>query len=538
MSMMYNAMAGLTSAQTALDITSKNIANSSVPGYSRQQVVNSTSPTGTVYVSDVQRISDNFLTSQVWESASDYGYSLSFSSQATLLEKTITSDSTSLSPALNEFFGALNDAAADPADIPHRQQVLGNAESLASRFNTLQSQLQKQYKQVNDQLETVTSEANGLLKQLADVNEAIAKTSVESGGVPNNLVDTRDQLVQQVSELMDVRAEITDTGSVNLSLSNGDMLVMGNEANTLALVPGNSNPEAKQLVLKTGTAEKPVSQVGGSIQGLLEFRDNELDTAMRELGRLALVTVDAINSELKDGYDLNGDKGTALFTDINNVGNRAKAFADNKGNAVLDVEISDTSKLTASDYRVDFIENTDTGKIEYRVTRGSDDEVVATGTDMPIEFDGVSISVPQGKAQAGDSFTVEPTRNFASSVSVSNDISPEKLAFSSEKGATGNNDVLNKLIDLKDKKLVGGEYSISEGWSQMSADVIGTSASAKSKLNAGQQLYQHAQSKELSVSGVNMDEEAMNMIRYQQSYQANARVIAASQKMLDTILAL
>ncbi|MGY0216825.1 flagellar hook-associated protein FlgK [Endozoicomonadaceae bacterium StTr2] len=538
MSIIHNAMAGLTSAQMALDITSQNIANSTVAGYSRQQVLNATSPTGTVYVSDVQRVSDNFLTSQVWESASDYGKSLSFSSQATMLEKTVTAESTSLSPALNEFFGSLNDAAGDPADIPHRQQVLSNANSLASRFNTLQSRLQTQYKQVNDQLGSVVGEANGLLQQLAGVNEAIGKTSTQDGGVPNHLLDTRDKLVQQVSELMDVKAEITDNGSANLTLSNGDMLVMGSEANSLALVAGTTDPAAKQLVLKTGTAEKPVTQVGGSVQGLIDFRDGELNDAMRKLGRLALVTVDAINSELKKGFDLEGNKGTPLFTDINNVGNRASAMSGNKGDAVLDVEITDTSKLTASDYRVDFIENPSTGKLEYRVTRGSDDEVVAKGTDMPIEFEGVSISVPEGKAQAGDSFSVEPTRNFASSVSVSENITPKKLAFSSEKGATGNNDIVNKLIGLKDKNLVGGEYSISEGWSQLSADVVSTSASAKSKMQAGQQLYQHAQNKELSVSGVNKDEEAMNMVRFQQSYQANAKVIAASQKMLETILAI
>ena len=83
-----------------------------------------------------------------------------------------------------------------------------------------------------------------------------------------------------------------------------------------------------------------------------------------------------------------------------------------------------------------------------------------------------------------------------------------------------------------------GEYSINEAWSMMVSDVVGTSAGAQSRYEASAQLYMHAQNQDLSVRGVNMDEEAINLIVFQQSYQANAKVIAASQEMLDTILAL
>ena len=417
MSMMYNATAGLTSSQTALNVTSQNISNSAVPEYSRQEVVYGTSPTGTVYVSDVQRVSDDFMTSQVWESASDYGYSLSYGSQAVLLENTFTSDSTSLSPSLNEFYGSLNDAAADPADVANRQQVLNSADYLANSFNTLQSQMDAQYQQINDQLFAMVEEVNGTLTALADLNEAIAETSSQPGGVPNNLLDERDQLIQQMSELIDVEADIQDDETVNLYLPTGELLVMGGEANSLEMVPGDPDNSSFQLVLDTGTSKKPVTGVGGSVQGLLEFRDEQLEPAMRELGRLALVTVDSINSELEKGYDLNGNPGQPLFSDINaDTGNRSAPYSDNQGDAVLDVTIEDTAQLEASDYRVDFIENPESGEVEYQVTRGTDGEIVASGTDMPIEFDGVSVTVTEGDFEAGDSFSVEPTKNFAGSV--------------------------------------------------------------------------------------------------------------------------
>ncbi len=253
---MYNATAGLNSSQTALNVTSQNISNSAVPGYSRQQVIYATSPTGTVYVSDVQRVSDDFMVSQVWESASDYGYNLSYGSQAVLLENTFTSDSTSLSPALNEFYGSLNDAAADPADVANRQQVLNSAGYLASSFNTLQSQMDAQFQQINDQLFAMVKEVNGVLVELADVNEAISETSAQPGGVPNNLLDERDQLIQQVSELIDVEADIQDDGTANLYLPTGEVLVMGGEANSFEVVPGDPNDSSFQLVLDTGNQQK------------------------------------------------------------------------------------------------------------------------------------------------------------------------------------------------------------------------------------------------------------------------------------------
>ena len=137
MSMMNNGISGMNAASISLTITSSNIANSSVHGYSRQQAMFATSSSGSVYVSDVRRVTDQFYVSQVQSTSTSLGYATAKASQSNILEVTVSSESMSLSPALNDFFTALDSAQSDPMDIAYRQEVLFGAQGVASNFNAL-----------------------------------------------------------------------------------------------------------------------------------------------------------------------------------------------------------------------------------------------------------------------------------------------------------------------------------------------------------------------------------------------------------------
>ncbi len=540
MSMINTGVSGMFAAQTALNVASKNIAGAPVPGYTRQQVNYATSPTGTVYVSDVRRVTDSYLTSQVWDTATAYGYSTAYYSHASQIETLVTSDGTSLSPVLEGFFGALNSAAADPSSDASRQTVLKDAENLSSRFNSLYNGLQKQAQMTNDQLQVMVSDVNGLMSDLAAINEAIM-ASQSGSGVPNDLLDQRDQTVQQLSELLDITADTRPDGTVDIFLPSGEPLVMRGEPNELVLRAGDPDSSQLTLSLVTDTAEKPLSEVGGSMQGLIDFRDEVIDPALRELGRIAIVLADTVNEKLGEGYDLNGDKGSPLFSDVNSTDvmrERAESSRNNTGSGVLEIGISDSSSLTADGYTLDVMEN-DKGELRYTLSRNG--EVVSEGAaadlDAGVEVDGMTIRVAEGSLAAGDSFGIEPTSGFSGSMATVMD-DPSKLAFSGKADEPGDNSNLLGLVDIAKQPLVGGKNTLSESWNLMVTDIGNTTAQAASSYNASKVLHEEATNALLSVAGVNLDEEAASLVIYQQAYQANAKVISTAQQLLDTVLGL
>ena len=532
MTMIQNGMAGMTAASTSLMVTSTNIANASVAGYSRQQAVYDTSPTGTVYVSGVERVTDDFYVSRMQDASTSLGYATSFASQSNKLETTLSSDAMSLSPSLNAFFESLDAAQADPMDSAYRQQVLSEADNLAAQYNTLSKEINDQMEDINQELATMVDEVNGLLSYTAELNQEIAQASAE-GSVSGGLLDERDRTVQQLSELVGVEAVYQDDQTVDLFLPSGEPLVVNGDANEILLVDGTPNAEMQQLALDTGTHVKVLGDdVGGALQAQLDFRDEVLEPALNELDRMALVLADNVNDQLSQGFDLNGDQGEMLFNDINSeeaMKNRSTSGAGTDSS--LSVEISDSSELTAENYLVE-MENGQPVVTVYPGGETFEPEVTPEGT---ITFDGITVSVAEGALEDGDSFYIQPGSNAAADMEVVMD-DPRDLAFSAEPDEPGNNENLLALSDLQDADLVEGGLSVNEAYSELVIDIGSTTARAMKEYDASMLVYQETNSNLLSVAGVNMDEEASSLLIFQQAYAANAKVIATADEMFNTIL--
>ena len=302
MSMIHNGIAGMNVASTALVVTSTNIANASVAGYSRQQAMFSTTATGGVTVSDIQRVTDQFYVSQVQSASTSLGYATAKASQNNLLEITLSNESMSLSPALNDFFNSLDSAQADPMDIAYRQEVLFGAENVASRFNGLVTDMNKQLDEVNKQVDVMVGEANTLMNRVADLNKEIQMAEA-AGGASSALLDERDRSVQQLSELLGVEALVQSDNTVNLFLPSGEPLVTGATASELVVEKGNS-PWDSTVSLKTGSHTKPINSIGGAVQGQLDFRNEVLAPAFDDLMVIGDVLADEFNAVLTQGYDL------------------------------------------------------------------------------------------------------------------------------------------------------------------------------------------------------------------------------------------
>lgn len=426
MSLISIGLSGLNASQTALSITGNNIANAAVSGYSRQQTIQTTGPShniGTGFVgtgttlSDVRRIYNAYLDNQLQTSTSLNTDAAAFQDQITGIDKLLAESDTGISSVLTAFFSALQTASAKPSDVASRQLLLTQAQTLSNRFNAISSQMSKQNDSINSQLDTLSGQVNKLTSSIADLNKQITQLSA-SGASPNNLLDARSEAVRQLNELVGVTVQERD-GNYDVYLGNGQSLVTGNRANTLTAVPSAADQSQYSLQINYPTFSSDVTSVvtGGQIGGLLRYRNDVLTPSMNELGRVALVVADSINSQLGQGLDANAQFGSALFSSINSalaISQRSLASTNNSaGSGNLDVTIANSGALTTYDYEVKF-----TGPNQYSVRRsdGTDMGNFDLTTTPPPVIDGFTLKLNGGGLAAGDSFKVSPTRSAAGSI--------------------------------------------------------------------------------------------------------------------------
>lgn len=440
-------MSGLGAAQSGMYTLGNNIANADVDSYSRQQNVQKTKgaqQVGQVFIgsgttlADVRRVYNAFLENQLRTTTSLSSDASSYLSQITPLDTALSSSDTGITAALQSFFSAMQDAAAKPTEDASRQLLLTSAQSLAKRFNTLSAQFNQQNSDINANMASIADKVNALTKSIADLNAQISKMTAINGQ-PNDLLDQRDGAVRELSSLIGADVVEQKNGNYDVYLKNGQALVLGNTTQTIGVEPSASDPTRMSLILNRGSTKMDItnSTTGGELGGLIRYRKETLDPALNELGRVALVVADAINSQLAQGIDKNGDFGATLFSDINSAAAIAQRSIARSGNSAgsgnLDVTIKDTGKLTTSDYQVTF-----TSDKQYTVRKlpdGTDMGSYSLDDDPAPVIDGFSLALNGGALSAGDSFKITPTRNAAAGIdTVLTD--PKRLALAAPLTAT------------------------------------------------------------------------------------------------------
>ncbi|PZP26220.1 flagellar hook-associated protein FlgK [Pseudomonas kuykendallii] len=427
-------LSGLSASQAALNVTGNNITNADTAGYTRkttEQVAAPSQRSGNVYIgsgttlTDVRRMYSSYLGTQVNTSTSLSSDSQSYYTQIQQVNSLLADSTTGISTVLQSFFTSLQTAAASPTDAASRQLLLTQSNALSSRFNAIYDQLADQNGYINEQLGSMTNQVNKLASNVAQYNLAITQAA-STGATPNDLLDARDETVRQLNELIGVSV-VNQDGNYNLYIGSGQPLVVGNSASTLNATPSQDDPTRYALTLTQGSATRDVTSAvtGGEIGGLLRYRTDVLDSTMNELGRMALVVSDAVNSQLGQGLDLKGEFGAPLFGDINSATLIAQRSLAQEGNSSatsnFNVTIKDSGALTTSDYEVTFTDST-----HYTVTRSSDGAKFPSGngtfdtaTNPAPVVDGFSLQLTGGNAAAGDTFTIIPTRTAAGSISTS-----------------------------------------------------------------------------------------------------------------------
>ncbi|BCE01230.1 flagellar hook-associated protein FlgK [Marinicellulosiphila megalodicopiae] len=430
-SLLSIGISGLQANQKQLATTGHNISNATTAGYTRQEVVTHTANaqyTGAGYigagveVTQIRRITDEFLTAEIRDSTQSFNSLESYETNVEQIDRLMADERTGLTPALAEFFAAAQSSADNPAYIPTRQVFIGQAQSLADRFNTIHEKLNSQNEVINGQVLALTDEINVLAEGIAELNQSIAfSTGNLDYKAPNDLLDKRDELVRELSEKINIEV-IDNDGIYDISIGNGQSLVLKFDTGRLDTIAGDTDPSRKDVTFTSPTEQLNLTEkiTGGQLGGLLTFRAQMLDTSMNALGRVAIAISSELNEQHRLGLDLDGNFGEDIFQDLNApelTRDRVQASSENQmpNDRILSVEITDNTLLTTSDYELKFTGPKD---FEYKVTRISDDTVVKEGAFMgsfpeSIEFEGLKLTLEAGSFQAKDVFRIQPLRHAA-----------------------------------------------------------------------------------------------------------------------------
>ncbi len=427
MSLLNIGMSGLAASQSSLMTTGNNIANADTAGYSRQQTVQGTKASnqfGNVYIgtgttlADVRRVYNSYLDAQLQTTTSLNSDAAAYAGQISPLDALLSDSGTGLNGALTKFFASVQNVNAKPGDDASRQLLLSDAQALSNRFNSISSQLTQQNANVNGNLANMADQVNKLAATVAQLNQKISEIS-KSGGMPNELLDARNETVRQLSTFTGAQV-IERDGNLDVYLGSGQPLVIGGTASTLSVASSLNDPSRMGIQLNRAGSTVDITSVmtGGEMGGLLRYRSTVLDPAMNELGRVALVVADQMNTIQAQGIDKNGEFGSNLFNSINSAAQMAQRSVATVGNSAgsgnFDVSIEDSGKLTINDYKVTFTSGTN-----YTVSRlpdGTSMGAFSTLTTPPPVIDGFSLKLSGGTAAAGDTFKITPTRNAAANI--------------------------------------------------------------------------------------------------------------------------
>jgi flagellar hook-associated protein 1 FlgK len=530
----------LTSMQRAIATTGHNIANVNTEGYSRQEVLLGTrSPekvgqveigTG-VEVSNIRRAHDSFLMRDVQTRSGSNGYFQLYAETAQSVDGLLADPSTGIAPAMNKFFAAMEAVAANPSSAPERQVLLSEAQMLTQRFNYVDTRLSEFAGQLNTRMANMTDDINALATDIAQLNESIVALNTESRGAPNDLLDRRDQAITDLSKLIGVQTTKQDNGAINVMVGRGQRLVIGNSAEQLrmTLPAAQDGPSRLYLSVPSGAESEVTSKLtGGELGGALDAGAKLINKARREVGLLAIGITETFNRQHSQGSDLNGDQGEAFFQNLDAA---VTGSRDNSGLVAVTANITQEQNLTGDGYSLRYEE----AGIRLTNLSSGDSQLVDAGV---LELPGLSITIPQQEADGvvGDMFFIEPTLGAASSMTVAL-TDPSKIAAANQGSAVGDNRNMLSLIELRDvKTLKDGAQSYTSLYGSTLSSVAVETRSAISNAETEQSLLRSAEDRLDGLRGVNLDEEATNLIRYQQAYQAAAQVISVANDIFDTLL--
>ena len=553
-SALSSAKLGLLAQQLAIEVTGQNIANVETEGYSRQDVTfeantprhaikyGSMHQIGTgVRVAGIERAHDQVLFEQIMDEGDLSGSTEVKKEIFEQLEVLFNEGSgRSLNDALSSFFASVHDLATNARGLSERADLVSKAEHLASTFNQTGKQLFTIQRNIDATIETEVTEINSLTTQIGKLNESIHANEPASQYKANDLRDNRDRLVKELSKKIDIQLIEESDNQISLTMKDGTALVLKDRVFKLSTSLNGDNDSFKDVNIEYGSGLKNITATmrGGELRGYLDMRDTEVESILDKMNILSASFIQEFNGIHRAGFGIDGSSGLDFFSPLDVT---VDHDVDNTGTAVVSMTNASPTTVSVDEFEMAFT-GSDAFTLNNLTTNASSGTFTfTTGSTFNIK-DGFAVTI-SGAALAGDKVTFSVSEDAASGMAVSSTITADTRKIAA--GTTTNGDGGNALLmaDLQNKLAFNsvtwssgsGSYTFDEYYNAVVSTIGIESFSAQATLRQQEGIMLQLNSRRESISGVSIDEEMIKMIKFQQAYNASARMISVVDEMLDAL---
>ncbi|HJV49272.1 MAG TPA: flagellar hook-associated protein FlgK [Geothrix sp.] len=481
---LYIGLSGLQAQQAALGVVGHNIANVNTPGYTRQRanlIANQAQPQGSVYfgtgvsLSTVEGIRDKFLDLQIYrESARQAGADERYAGVNAIANVVGDTSSTGIAAQIQSFFQSFQSLAGQPESSALRTNVVGKAQAMITGFQSQYRLLDDQRNSADQAVGNLVTQVNSLTDQIAQLNQQI--TTESDPGANNDARDQRKALTDQLAGLVGISVFEGSKGEYQITLDTGaGVLVSGSSSYKLQTSPGGAaldNHLSVQSVMGGTVVDVTAGIKDGQLGGKLDLRDNILLGFQRQLDQIAAGVARQVNQLHRTGYAADG-------------------------------------VTTGNDFFQSGVANGGTG--------------LPTTISAATFYKGMVNALSVNAAIVGN---------------------PSLIAAAGVAGAQGDNARANAIGNLQtatgsvdtNGDGVGDSGPFSTVVGSLVSDVGTQSQSYQTQSTTQQNLVTALQNQRDSISGVDLNEEAANMMNLQRGYQASARFLSVINQLTEQLV--
>ncbi len=591
------AYSGLNAAQACINTTANNISNINTTGYSKQ-VTNISAASALrcyqkygcvstgVQVDSVTQLRNTYYDLKYWNNNCRVGY---YSAKQTYLSQienyltdgTSSTTSSGFTTIFTKLFNAMDSLSTNAGDSSYRTTFVSYAQELCTYFNSLSTSLQEIQSTINDEVKTTVDQINTLAKKIATLNYQINLIETNGDSTANELRDERALLIDELSELVSVETsevQITNSnyedqylgGTVFTVTINGQTLVDGTEYNTLSCVAreekyNQSDVDGLYDIVWTSTGSSfnaTGSSASGTLKGLLEIRDgnngeNLTGTVSSVTGSSITITSPSITDVTKMNMP---SSGTITVNSTTYTYSSFTCEYDEDGNITsytfnleetLDADTQ--SKLRGRTLEVG--ESVDFKGIPYYLNQMNEflrsfcsafNSLYTTGVDyngdavsslfVSTGFDDTEYDMSDYcSGSTANSYYLLTAANISVDSAVLKDATLLACATDITEGVDAH-DLIDQLLLLQDDTTIyrGGSASafLECLYTDITVDVLECNTFYETYSSIGTTI----DNQRTSVSGVDEDEEALDLIKYQNAYNLASKCITVLQEMYEQLI--
>ncbi len=551
----------LMTQQSMMQIIGNNISNAGNPDYSRQTgrlapVYGSRLPEGFDPGSGVRLVSlkrhvDNSIEQRLREAISDNNYD-DLTSQVLSRLETLYNEMTDndVSSGLSEFFNVFSELQSKPQDIAARSVTVQTAQALVEQIQTLRYDIVNVYNDLQTKMSDTVDQINRITSQIAQINGQIAQTT-SAGGNAGALLDERDAHLRELSELVNVHSIEQESGIVTVFIGS-DPIVQNNEARQLEVEKDTSDNGLILPKVVFSDTGKEIQAFSGTTGSVVDLINDFVGGNIEELDNLASALIFEVNKIHSSGQGLHGYKSVTSTYAVEDAGaeldEAGLPFTPENGTFLINVKDLNTNQISTHQINVD---------------------LNGVGSDMSVNdiiaqinaIDNVSASVlGDGRIEIktdSDNYEItfaEDTSGFLAAIGINNffvgknafdiDVRSEivddpQLIAAAKENLPGDGSNAGDIAQLRTNGVDSlNGLSISDKYRSIVSDLGTKTAGARQRQEVHQAIVDTLTAQRESVSGVNIDEETVNLLSTQRAFQGAARYISAVDEMIQEILGL